>query len=513
MGYLEIFLAIILCCFILLFLLLPSTTNINYIYTLLPWNWPFMKLMPTAYLKSHKLYDKITDVLSEHNGTVLFNTSWFTNLDILVTSDPVNVQHVMNSKFTIYQRGTEFRKAFDFLGDAAFIKDLDEWKEDKKFTHAFYKEIRFQKSIPETTLHTLEKALIPVLDHVSSQNQVVDLQGLFHRYMLDATCLMATGSDLGSLRVGFPDCPLLDAMDDVAEAVFWRQILPERVWRMQRWLNIGKEKKMGHACVTLNRILAGYVSGKKREDDDDDESFDVLKFYMDEASTEKQTGNAFLAANLMTLLFAGRDTSAALLTWFFYLVSKNPSVENAILEEIGRSGGGDGTAPGRKHVFFRPEELSKLVYLQCALMETLRLFPTAPVIIRDPNREDVLPSGQRVFKKTKVVLCTYAMGRSPEIWGEDCGEFKPERWMCGGDGGGGGVNVKHVGSNSFLAFGSGPWACPGKEVAFARLKGVAATILHNYHVHVSEGQTASPSVSALLTMRHGLKATLSNRSM
>lgn len=494
MCYIQIILAIIPSSLLLIFL--PSKNS-----PLLPWNWPLMKLLPTAYLKSHALYDKLTQVLAENKGTILFKTSWCTNLDILVTSDPLNVHHVMNSKFSIYQRGSEFRKALDFLGDAVFIKDLDEWKEGKKFTHGFYKETEFHNSTPKIIRHTLERGLVPILHHMSREGRVFDLQNLFSRFMLDATCLMATGFDLASLRVGFPDCPLLDAMDDMGEAVFWRNVLPERVWKLQRWMGVGKEKKMAEACIVLNQVLDGFVSRKKQEISHDhdqtlgdfDSDFDVLKFYM---GGDANPSKKFLAANLMTLLFAGRDTSAALLTWFFYLISRNPKAKKAILEEI------ESNSPPQHHVFSNVEDLRKLVYLHSALCESLRLYPPVPVIIRDPTGDDVLPSGQRVGKSTKMILCSYAMGRAPEIWGEDCGEFRPERWMCG---------RRNVGSHSFLAFGSGPWACPGREVAFARMKGVVATILHNFEVEVLEGQTVCPSVSALLTMKHGLKARVSSR--
>ncbi|KAK6150761.1 hypothetical protein DH2020_015693 [Rehmannia glutinosa] len=380
--------------------------------------------MPTVYLKSHELYDKMTQVLAENKGTILLKTSWFTNLDTLVTSDPTNVQHVMSSN---YQRGSEFRKAFDFLGDAAFIKDLHEWREEKKFTHAFYKENQFHNSTPKIIHHTLEKGLIPVLDHSLHQNQVINLQNLFNRYMLDATCLLATGFDLGSLRVGFPKAPLLDAMDDMAEAVFF---------------DIFCLKEFG-GCKD-----GDYVS-KKYENQETCEDFDVLRFYLSEAAGDskksiKHAEKTFLVANITTLLFAGRDTSGALLTWLFYLISTNPLVENKILEEIRQI-----ISPPKHYIFYKAEELSKLVYLQSALTESLRLFPPVPVIIRDPIREDVLPSGHKVDQKTKIILCTYAMGRMPEIWGEDCGEFKPERWISGK----GSSGVKHVASNSFLAFG------------------------------------------------------------
>ncbi|KAK4393760.1 Alkane hydroxylase MAH1 [Sesamum angolense] len=459
MAYLEIFLIQIILLILFLVLLAPKNRQ------LLPWNWPFVRVMPTMYLKSHEIYDKITEILAENKSTVLFKTSWFTKTDILVTSDPANAHHVMSSNFSIYQRGSEFRNVFDFLGQAVFSKDLEEWREEKKFTHAFFRENQYHESVPKIVHQTLEKALIPVLDHTSQQNQELDLQSLFNRFMLDATCLLAAGFDAGSLRVGFPECPLLDAMDDIAEAVFYRHILPERVWKLQRWLRVGKEKKMAEASNTFNRILSDNVSKKKHELATDDQetgdgTFDVLKFYLKEAAintgnkgAQKHDDKGFLAANLMTLLFAGRDTSAALLT--------------------------------------------------CALCESLRLFPPGPFLLRVPNEQDVLPSGHKVDQTTKVMLCSYAMGRTREIWGDDCGEFRPERWIMEKGG------TKHVASNIFLAFSSGPWTCPGRELAFTRMKAVAATVVHNYRVHVVEGQTVCPSISAILTMKHGLKATVS----
>ncbi|XP_073119929.1 alkane hydroxylase MAH1-like [Henckelia pumila] len=499
MAFLEIFLLSLLCIVFLPFFLSRK--------------WPFLQMMPTMYLKPHEVYDKITHLLAENNATLLFKTSWVTKVDILVTSDPANVQHIMNSRFPIYQRGSEFRNVFDFLGEAVFNKDLDEWKQEKKFTHAFFKENQYHDSTPKIIHHTLEKTLIPVLDHMSRENQVFDMQELFNRYMLDATCIMVVGSDPGSLRVGFPENPLLNAMDDIGEAVFYRHILPEKVWKLQRWLNIGKEKKLAHAATTFGRILDGYVSEKRialTKNNQESEYFDVLKFYLTsnddfmKGSSSKQEEKSFLASNLMTLFFAGRDTSGALLTWFFYLIARNPLAENKILQEI------KGVLlenASKKHIFSNVDELSKLVYLHSAICESLRLFPTGPFLLRVPNQEDVLPSGHKVNQTTKVMLCSYSMGRMPEIWGDDCHEFKPERWLSEKGG------MKHVASSNFLAFSSGPWTCPGRELAFTRMKAVAATILHNFRVSVLDGQNVCPSVSAILTMKHGLKAKISHKWM
>lgn len=503
MAFLETIVLTLIFCILFALFLVPSKR--------LPWNWPFVKMMPTMYFNSHKIYDKITQVLAENKGTILFKTSWFTNIDTLVTSDPSNVQYIMNSKFTMYQRGSEFRNVFDFLGDAVFNKDLDEWKEEKKLTQAFFRENQYHNSTPKIIQYTLEKGLVPILEHSSKNNQVLDLQTLFNRYMLDATCIMATGFDPASLRIELPDSPLLKAMDDIGEAVFYRHILPEKLWKLQRWLRIGKEKKLAEASKIFNEILSNYISVKRKLSSKEaidkelgGENFDVLKFYLLEAGNEGsiERVNEALIANLMTLFFAGRDTSGALLTWFFWLISKNPLVENKIVEEI-KQNLAENASP--KHIFSNVQELGRLVYLHSTLCEALRLFPTGPFLLRVPIQGDILPSGHKVDQKTKIMLCSYAMGRNAEIWGEDCLEFKPERWLS--DKGG----IKHVASNNFLAFSSGPWTCPGKELAFIRMKAVAATTIHNFHVSILDGQNIVPSISAILTMEHGLKAEISER--
>ncbi|EPS65676.1 hypothetical protein M569_09101, partial [Genlisea aurea] len=95
--------------------------------------------------------------------------------------------------------------------------------------------------------------------------------------------------------------------------------------------------------------------------------------------------------------------------------------------------------------------------------------------------------------------------RMPEIWGEDCNEFKPERWMSKQG------EVNRVATKNFVSFGSGPWACLGKEFGMRRLKAAAATILHNFDVDIVPGQNVWPSVSALLNVKNGLKAEISSR--
>lgn len=92
----------------------------------------------------------------------------------------------------------------------------------------------------------------------------------------------------------------------------------------------------------------------------------------------------------------------------------------------------------------------------------------------------------------KMVLCLYAMGRMEKIWGEDCLEFKRERWISEQG------RIKREPSYNFVAFGGGPRACLGNEIAFTQMKTVAGAMIYNYHVEVVEGHPVSLQQNLLL---------------
>lgn len=151
------------------------------------------------------------------------------------------------------------------------------------------------------------------------------------------------------------------------------------------------------------------------------------------------------------------------------------------------------------------EELDKLVYLHGAICEALRLFPPVPFEHKCAIKSDTLPSGDRVGPNTKVSYFMYSMGRMEQTWGEDCLEFKPERWISERG------NIAHVPSYKFITFNAGPRTCLGKDISLIQLKIVAAAVLCKFHVQVVEGHPVTPRPSVVLRMKHGLKVKLTKR--
>nr|GEZ65182.1 cytochrome P450 94A1-like [Tanacetum cinerariifolium] len=157
-------------------------------------------------------------------------------------------------------------------------------------------------------------------------------------------------------------------------------------------------------------------------------------------------------------------------------------------------------------------------YLHAAISEGLRLYPPVPVDTKACLKDDVLPDGTFLGKDWFVTYHTYAMGRMESIWGKDCCEFRPGRWLEEDNG----ANVVCRQENSFKypVFHGGPRICLGKEMAYTQMKLVAATIIEMFEVEVIAASTdkvveeKSPPehvLSLTMRMKDGLKVRLRKR--
>ncbi|VVA93032.1 unnamed protein product [Arabis nemorensis] len=78
--------------------------------------------------------------------------------------------------------------------------------------------------------------VVPLLVHVAKEKIVVELQDFFQRFTYNTTSLLATEYDPGCFSVEMPEIEFARALDDAEEAVFFRHVKPEWVWKMQRFI-------------------------------------------------------------------------------------------------------------------------------------------------------------------------------------------------------------------------------------------------------------------------------------
>nr|GEZ51821.1 cytochrome P450 [Tanacetum cinerariifolium] len=442
----------------------------------LPTKWPIFGMTPTFLCYFHCFHDYTTSILKQNDGTFLYKGPSFANIDLLFTSDPANIHYISTTNFHNYPKGQSFRDMFDILGDGVFNCDSKLWELHRKTTMSLFKDDKFMKFVEKTMWNNVDEKLMPVLDSMSERGSVADLQTF-------------TKSE---------------------ETIFNRHYLPKCYWKILNRLKIGHEKHLIDAFKLSDELFYKFINEKREQEtkanDEQAEDLTLLTGYMREY--KDQTGSSgnpdkFVKDTLLSLMVAGRDTTSSALTSFFYLLSKNPVAESKIREEIREQ---LGMKEGEEWKQFGANELGNLVYLHAALCEALRLFPPVPINTKVAIEADTLPSGHRVNSSTKILLHSYAMGRMETIWGQDCLEFKPERWISLKGG------IKHVPSYNFTAFHAGPRTCLGKKISLIQMKLVAATVVYNYKVEVMEGQPVTLKASVILQLEYGLMVKFRKRN-
>ncbi|XP_014506308.1 alkane hydroxylase MAH1-like [Vigna radiata var. radiata] len=469
--------------------------------------YPFVGMLPHVLCNLWHAHDYSTQVLKQHGGTGEFVGPWFTGMNYMLTCDPLNVHHMLSKNFRNYVKGPEFREIFQAFGDGIFTADAEAWKYSRDLFHSLLKHKSFEVFLEKTIQKKVQNSLLPLLNHVQDQGRVVDLQDVFNRFTFDNICSTVLGRDPECLSIDFPEVAIEKAFNQAEESIFYRHVVPGSVWKLQKWLQIGQEKKMTESCIILDEFIYSCIASKREdlsryEENETGETFhvDLLTTLMREGKGKGEAHeDIFLRDAVFNLFVAGRDTITSALTWFFWLVATNPLVEAKIVEEMNEKFGSN------EKTVLSAEEVKKLVYLHGAMCETLRLFPPIPFERKKAIEADVLPSGHGVNPRTKILLFLYAMGRVEEIWGEDCMEMKPERWISEKGG------IVHVPSYKFIAFNAGPRNCLGKDLSFIQLKMVAAAILRSYHVQLVEGYVATPTLSIVLLMKDGLKVNITKR--
>lgn len=220
---------------------------------------------------------------------------------------------------------------------------------------------------------------------------------------------------------------------------------------------------------------------------------DVLEILLSVKDETDGTGMSDLQIRdeLMSLLFAGHDTSAAALSWLFYLIALHPQVEAKIVAE----------AEGLKEA--NSTALPRLPYTEMVVKEVLRLYPSGWVTTRQ-TVEDwkvgsyLIPAGRDVW------LSPWVTQRDPRYF-EQPQAFWPERWE-------GGKLEKALPRLAYSPFGGGPHQCIGQPLAMLEISLIAANLLKEYHLElVTEPPPLKPGPSLSLDPPRKLKLLLKKR--
>ncbi|XP_061347128.1 cytochrome P450 86A1-like [Gastrolobium bilobum] len=480
-----------------------------------PKAWPFVGSLPLLFKNRDRVHDWIASNLRATGGSATYQTC-IIPLPFLarkqgfytVTCHPKNLEHILRTRFDNYPKGPKWQTAFhDLLGQGIFNSDGETWLMQRKTAALEFTTRTLRQAMSRWVNRAIKNRLWCILDKASKDNVSVDLQDLLLRLTFDNICGLTFGKDPETLSPHLPENPFTVAFDTATEATMHRFLYPGILWRFQKLLCIGTEKKLKHSLKIVETYMNDAVVDRKETPSDD-----LLSRFMKKRDADGKPFSAgVLQRIVLNFVLAGRDTSSVALSWFFWLVMNHPKVEDKIVKEI--TAVLEDTRGGERRRWVEDPldfgEADRLVYLKAALAETLRLYPSVPQDFKQAISDDVLPDGTVVPAGSTVTYSIYSAGRMETIWGEDCMEFKPERWLSArGD-----RFEPPKDGFKFVAFNAGPRTCLGKDLAYLQMKSVAAAVLLRYRLSLVPGHLVEQKMSLTLFMKNGLRVFLHPRKL
>ena len=289
---------------------------------------------------------------------------------------------------------------------------------------------------------------------------------------------------------GVAEGPMLERLRDRLEAVLAVGTNPTILWPPLQ-LDLGAWSPWGRLVRARGevRALLGAEIGRRRAENL--AAADILTMLVAARDEDGQPlSDEDLTDQMMTLLFAGHETTATALAWTFHRVLGRPDVLAKIRKEYQQV---VGTGP------LRPEHVARLEYLDAVVKETMRLDPIIPEVGRRLSRP-LRIGGWDLPAGVVVAPCIYLVHRRADRW-PDPERFDPERFVGA-----------RPGPYEFFPFGGGVRRCIGMAFALYEMKIVLSRVFARTDLTLAAGYRARPVRRAVtLAPSRGMPVVMSER--
>ncbi|CAB9509766.1 Psoralen synthase (Fragment) [Seminavis robusta] len=455
----------------------------------------------------------------------IFNLS-FGPKSFLVISDPVMARHILReTPPDQYCKGMLAEILEPIMGKGLIPADPATWKVRRRAIVPGFHKRWLNRMV--TLFADRAEILSNDLVQRSKAGMVVDMEERFCSVTLDIIGKAVFNYDFGSVT---KESPIVKAVYRVLREAEHRSSSFIPYWNLpyaDQWM--GGQVEFRKDMTMLDDILCDLINQavmtrqeasieelEERENEDDPS---LLRFLVDMRGED--LSSMTLRDDLMTMLIAGHETTAAMLTWcLFELAQGDPGLLNEIQNEVRT------VLKGKDRPDY--EDIVAMKKLRYSLIEALRLYPEPPVLIRRARTEDTLPGGGagvgdsiKLLRGTDIFISTWNLNRSPELW-ENPEKFDPTRWERGFQNAGvkgwdgydpekiRGLYPNEVASDfAFLPFGGGARKCVGDQFAMMEAVVTMSMVLkkHDFTFAIPPEEVGMQTGATIHTM-NGLQMTV-----
>jgi len=259
--------------------------------------------------------------------------------------------------------------------------------------------------------------------------------------------------------------------------------------QLPTWFPSPANFRLRRALADVRTLIDGFIAQKKEQPLGNDLLSTMITAQREDGT---EMSNQQLRDEAMTLYLAGHETTALALTWSWYLLSQNPSVEAKLTQEWSRVLGGRAAQAG---------DIWALPYTNAVINEAMRLYPPAYVVGREATC-DLELGGYRVKKGYTVLMSPWVSQRDPKYFPEP-ERFLPERWLDG--------LATRLPKFAYYPFGGGQRVCIGVHFALMEAAIVLATVGQKYRFTIDPNAVIDIKPQITMPPKYGMPATLTAR--
>jgi cytochrome P450 len=349
----------------------------------------------------------------------------------MVVTDPVVARHILRENVDGYDKGALALVLEDIMGKGLIPADPETWAKRRRAIAPGFHKLYLERMVDE--FGQANANLIPQLVEAARSGKTLDMEERFGSLALDVIGKAVFNYDFGSVQ---EESPVVKAAIRTLGEVEHRALTPAPYWKIPGAKEVIPrlvefEKDMDLLNSVLYKLIDQCLESRDPLELDALQSKDyskvkdpsMLRFLVDLRGEE--VDNTQMRDDLITLLIAGHETTAAVLTWLVYALSQHPEALKVVQQEI------DEVVGDR---YATVEDIKKMPEVQKVIAETLRMWPAPPLLIRCATEAVTWPEGgtgidggAKLARANDLFISMYNMGRSPQLW-EDPDVFDPQRW-------------------------------------------------------------------------------------
>ncbi|CAE6899327.1 cytochrome P450 [Burkholderia sp. R-69980] len=410
---------------------------------------------------------------------------------VTVWDDTELCHSIMRERPNGYRRYSPIEENLDEMGsNGVFSVEGAAWEPQRKLVMQALSVAHIKAFYP--TMAAITERLRVRWERAARSNRVVEMTEDLKRYTVDVTSALAFGDDPGTLE---QDGNVIQEHLALIFPMLMNRInAPFPYWR---YVKLPRDHRLDHALAEVHRYVRLTINRARERirDRPHDEPCNLLEAMLQFRDTPGSgITDDQVAANVLTMLLAGEDTTAHSIAWALLYLSSDDTLQSRVSDQSRAVLGAAGVCPTY-------ETLKTLDLCEAVCTEASRFRPVIPIHAFEPlqdveHRGIHLPAGSRMFFLTRPSMLDASNFEHPD-------KFDPERWMH--------ERTPQRGAHetrAHLQFGGGPRVCPGRHLSTVEMRLVISMLSAGFVSRLAVDMSSIREVTAFTMVPSGMPVRL-----